>query len=304
MSALLELYAVVVNWNGGELNRECLESLRSEGIAADHIVFVDNASVDGSLEDIKSRFPGLLVFQNDSNLGFGEAANQGADLALEAGADSVFYVNNDLLLEAGCLAKLTLFMRQHPEVGICGPRVLMRDDPSLVWCAGGILSWRQNLSTLRGFQTKDGPEFQTELEVDYIPGCSLIATAELLGKIGGYDAAYFAYMEDVDLCLRATKAGFKVVLVGEASTLHKSSAATGGGYNPRRKYMMGVNSIWFLRAHGGPFEWMCFFVFDVLSLPPLFLLGLFNGRANSVAAKARGIFDGLRGKRVSAASAS
>lgn len=303
MSATEQIYAVVVNWNGGDLNRECLESLVAEGIPPARIVFVDNASTDGSLEDMRERFPELLVIENRANLGFGEGANQGAEIALGLGASAVFFINNDLVLEPGCLARLVMFQAEVTQVGICGPRVLQGEDPSRVWCAGGLLTWRQNLSTLRGHGRKDGPKYQRDMIVDYIPGCALLAQAFLLKKLGGFDAAYFAYMEDVDLCVRAKAAGWAIALVGEASALHKSSSSTGGGYNPRRKYMMGVNSIWFLKQHGGVFAWLRFVLFDVLTLPVLFLIGLFNGRAVAVLAKAKGILDGLRGKRVTAAAA-
>lgn len=304
MSTPTRIFCVVVNWNGGDHNLRCLESLSAEGIAPGRVVFVDNASIDGSLEEVRARFGGLIVIENDSNLGFGEGANRGAKRALEEGADAVFFINNDLELEPGCLALLVSHLGANPRVGICGPRVLEKQDPSRVWCAGGLLTWRQNLSTLRGHKRPDGPRYRTEMVVDYVPGCALLARADVLYSIGGFDAAYFAYMEDVDFCLRAKDAGWGVSLVGEASCLHASSASTGGGYNPRRKYMMGVNSIWFLRQHGGLWAWSRFVVFDVLSLPVLFLWAVCHGDGPAVFAKARGIFDGLRGRRVTAAAAS
>jgi GT2 family glycosyltransferase len=132
--------------------------------------------------------------------------------------------------------------------------------------------------------------------VDYVPGCALLARREVLEEVGLFDARYFAYMEDVDLCLRAKRAGYGVRLVGEAAAYHASSSATGGGYNPRRKYMMGVNSIWFLKQHAR--------ARDVLTLPFLWFAGLFRGQARAVVGKALGIFDGLRGKRVTSASLS
>lgn len=303
MSAPRRIFAVVVNWNGGDMNRRCLSSLIQEGFAPAQIVFVDNASNDGSLEEVRDTFRGLLVIENDANLGFGEGANLGAQRALDAGADAVYFINNDLTLEPGSLARLVLFFSETPEFGICGPRVLDAADPSRVWCAGGMLTWRQNLSTLRGHKRLDGPQYQRLMPVDYIPGCALLIRASVLHDIGGFDAAYFAYMEDVDLCVRAKQAGYGVALVGEASALHASSSSTGGGYNPRRKYMMGVNSIWFLKQHGGPWAWLRFVAFDVLSLPFLFVYALTQGNGRAVLAKGRGIWDGLRGRRVSAAAA-
>jgi GT2 family glycosyltransferase len=163
-----------------------------------------------------------------------------------------------------------------------------------------MLTWRQNLSTLLGHQSPDGPLWRVERAVDYIPGCALLARAELLEQVGLFDASYFAYMEDVDLCLRARRSGWEVWLAGELAVRHGTSRATGGGYNPRRKWMMGVNSIWFLRRHAGTREWMRFVVFDVLSLPFLLVGGVFHGRAKAVVAKAVGIWDGMRGKRVCA----
>lgn len=303
MSGLAGLWAVVVNWNGGALNLDCLESLRREGLDESRVVFVDNGSSDGSLEAVRAAYAGLRVMANAANLGFGEAANQGAELALAEGAQAVVYVNNDLVFEPGCLARLVSYLGEHPEVGIAGPRVLDGLDPRRVWCAGGRLDHRQNLSTLVGLGALDGPRFQRVGPVDYIPGCALVIRRAALLELGGYDAGFFAYMEDVDLCLRATRAGHGVHLVGDAAALHKSSSSTGGGYNPRRKYMMGVNTVRFLRKHGGWRGWLGFWVFDVLPLPALWLAGLFNGRAPAVRAKARGLWDGLRGREVAASDA-
>ena len=298
----LRVFVVVANWNGGEENLECLASLRAQGLPEERIVFVDNGSVDGSRELVRARHPRLVLLENRTNLGFGEAANQGAREALARGADALFFVNNDVVLPEGTLAKLLVALEAHPERGIVGPRVLYRDRPDLVWCAGGMLTWRQNLSTLLGHKKDDGERWRAVRRVDYVAGCALLVRREVLDKVGLFDASYFAYMEDVDFCLRAKDAGFEVFLAGDAAAHHASSSATGGGYNPRRKYMMGVNSIWFLKHHAGATEWARFVVFDVSTLPVLWFLGLFQGTSNAVLAKALGIFDGLRGKRVTGAS--
>jgi len=292
--------AVIANWNGGEENLDCLRSLAAHGFAESDIVFVDNGSSDGSLERVLAEFPRISAIRNAANLGFGEASNQGAQLALERGAEAVFFVNNDVVLPADTLARLVRELEQDARLGIVGPRVLYRDDPARVWAAGGMLTWRENLSTLVGHGELDAPEFRAARDVDYVAGCALLATRVCLLKVGLFDAAYFAYMEDVDLCLRAKAAGFGVRMVGEVSVLHATSSATGGGYNPRRKWMMGVNSIWFLRRHARAPQWGRFVAYDIAPLPFLWIAGLFRGRAKAVAAKGLGIVDGMRGKRVTA----
>ena len=102
------LWVVVVNWNGGaEDNLRCLRSVLAEGVPAARIVFVDNASVDGSRDAVAAALPDLLHIDNGSNLGFGEGANQGARHALASGARAVAFVNNDLRFAEGgpCFAR-------------------------------------------------------------------------------------------------------------------------------------------------------------------------------------------------------
>lgn len=294
----MRIYAIVVNWNGGELNLACIASLLDQGKALEGIVFVDNASTDGSLEAVRRAHPDVIVLPQDRNLGYGEGNNLGMAEALARGADAVFLANNDLTLESGALTRLASVLVANPDLGIVGPRVLEGADPTTLWAAGGAITWRRNLSTLLGQGRRDGVEWRGSRDVDYVPGCALLMRREVLERVGDFDAEFFAYSEDVDLCLRARRAGFGVRCVGEVSATHASSASTGGGYNPRRKYMMGVNSIWFLRKHGGPAQWLSFLVFDVLTLPLVWLANLPRGRGKAVRAKALGIWHGLRGRRV------
>ncbi len=296
-------WAVVVNWNGGrEQNLACLRSLVDQGIDADRIVFVDNGSTDGSRGEVAAAMDGLVHLDNGANLGFGEAANQGARRALEAGAKAVFFVNNDLRFDDGtsCLAGLEETLRSGPRVGMVGPRILFDDATDRVWCAGGRLDFRQNLSTLLGHRQPDGPLWRESGPVDYIPGCALLVSRECLQDVGFFDAAFFAYMEDVDLGLRARRRNWSVLLRGDLCARHAPSSSTGGGYGARRKWMQGVNSVRFLRLHGRPTHWLRFVAFDVLTLPVALVLRGCRGEGAGVLAKAKGILDGLMGRRVTA----
>lgn len=296
----MKVAAVIVNWNGGEQNLECLESLRAQGEALAHVVFVDNGSCDGSWERVAQRYPEVELLRNARNLGFGAGSNLGIAAALASGADAVLLVNNDIVLAAGALDELVRALREHPEAGLVGPRVLYKDRPERVWSAGGALTWRENLTTLRGQDELDGERWQRTERVDYLAGCALLVRREVFDAVGGFDADYFAYSEDVDLALRAEREGHASLLVGSVAAYHAPSTSTGGGYSARRKYMMGVNSVWFLRRWAGKREWLRFVLYDVLTLPPLLLVGLVRGRAAGVCAKAWGIWDGLRGRRVTA----
>ncbi len=296
----MKIAAVVVNWNGGEDNLLCLESLYAQVPPPDRVLFIDNDSQDGSWQRVAARFPKVEMTRNPRNLGFGAGANQGIANALRGGAQAVLLVNNDVTLIRGSLAQLREALESHPSAGLVGPLVLYRSDPERVWAAGGRLTWRQNLTTLLGQGDSDSDRWRGTFEVDYLTGCAMLVRREVFEHVGAFDEAFFAYSEDVDLGLRAGRAGFSSLLVGAASALHEPSSSTGGGYSPRRKYMMGVNSVWFLRRWGGPREWSRFVMFDLCPLPALWLLGLARGTSRGVCAKALGIWDGLRGRRVTA----
>lgn len=296
----MRVAAVVLNWNGGEDNLACLASLFASNEPPERVCFVDNASTDGSLQRVRSAYPELDVVCNPQNLGYAGGNNAGLERALADGAEAVLILNNDVVLDPDTLSGLVRALLADAEVGIVGPRVCLAGDPGTIWAAGGRLTWRQNLTTLLGQGQPDGPAWQEEREVDYVPGCAMLVRRAVLERLGGFDERYFAYTEDVDFCLSARAAGWRSRLAGSVRALHAASTSTGGGYNPRRKYMMGVNSVWFLRRHGGPREWARFLVYDVASLPWAWLLGLPRGRGRAVAAKAWGIARGLAGHRVSA----
>ena len=294
--------AVIVNWNGGDENLECIAALLESGVEPGRIAFVDNASTDGSLEAVEAAHPNLAFLRNAENAGYGHGTNKGIAHALRTGADAVFLVNNDLVVTPGMLQRLVDELQSDPGLGVVGPRVLYKDEPERIWAAGGMLTFRQNLTTLLGHRQPDGPRWRENTDVDYVPGCAMLVRADVFERAGLLDGAYFAYHEDVDFCMQVARAGFRIRLLGEVAALHTASAATGGGYSPRRKYMMGVNTIWFLRRHGTPWRWMRFFVYDVLSLPAVWLVEASRGRGRGVLAKALGMLHGARGRRVTAQS--
>ena len=298
----MRTYAVVVNWNGGRENLDCIQCLLDEGLTASEVIFVDNASADGSLEDVEATYPDITVLRNEKNQGYGHGSNRGIDFALGAGAEAVLLINNDLVLEPGSLSRLERELVDAPELGIVGPLVVYKEEPERVWAAGGRLTFRQNLTTLLGHREYDVPRWQHSADVDYVPGCAMLVRRAVFERVGVLDGDFFAYHEDVDFCMRTSSAGFGIRLVGEVTARHTSSAATGGGYSPRRKYMMGVNTIWFLRRHGTPTRWLRFVIYDVVSLPFVWLVELARGRQRGVLAKGLGMVHGALGRRVTAES--
>ncbi len=300
LAASQHVYAVVINWNGGDQNLTCLRALMGGGFDPQHVVFVDNASVDGSSQLALKRFSGMEYIRNSSNLGFAGAANQGAERALSLGARWVFFINNDLELAPRALEGMLQKAAVDKRIGALAPRILMPGNPKRIWAAGMRERFGPNVVQLIGHRKPDGPEFQTTREVSHLTGAAFLVRSEALRDVGLFEPSYFAYMEDVDLCARMGQAHWKILHVGEESAVHDASGSTGGGYSARRKYMLGLNTVLYLRRNGKLRHWFRFLVCDLLAWPVVFVVSLPGGNARGALAKATGLLHGFLGRRVKA----
>ena len=293
-----ETVAIILNWNGADDTLRCVEALLVSKPHAPRIVIVDNGSKDDSRKRILEQHPELALITSESNLGYSGGNNLGIRWALEQGAQKVVLLNNDVEVGPDCIARLEQAIADGGQVGVSGPMIMTRGDPDRIWAAGGQLSNRENVSKLRGFgQVMNGRYSENEF-VDYLPGCVLMVRRDVLEIVGLLDESYFCYMEDVDFGQRVTQAGFRNLFVAAANAYHKPSSSTGGGYSAARKYMNAVNSVHFLRRHGTTRAWAGFICFDLLGLPLALLSATLRGRPGAGLAKLRGLFDGLRGVRV------
>jgi len=295
--------AVVLNWNGGEGTIRCLRALAASGARGLSTIVVDNGSTDGSPDAVAREFPSARLIRLPENRGYCGGNDAGIRDALASGAAFVLLLNDDVFVEEGFLAPLLEAAAADPRAGALGPKVLREDAPETIWAVGGSFAFGPNTTRLRGFGRHDDGSLDRGREVDYVPGCALLLRAEALRQVGGLDAEYFAYMEDVDLGVRLRRAGWRSIVVPASRVRHAPSSSSGGGYAPARKYANALNQVLFLRRHGTPRQWLAFAVFDVLGIPVAFAReALRRGNPSAVLAKARGLLDGARGRRVTAAT--
>lgn len=218
--------AVVVSYNASTHLRPCLESLAAEGVS--RVVVADNASVDGS-EDVARR-AGAVWVQSGANLGYGAAANLGARHPVAAVADYVLVCNPDLVVRPGCVAALVSSLERDGRLGAVGPRVSNPDGtlypsartfPDLLDAAGhGALGLilPDNRFTRR-YRLLDW-DHRDEAVVDWVSGACFLARRRAWDEVGGFDPSYFMYLEDVDLCWRLARAGWKVGYQPAAEVVH------------------------------------------------------------------------------------
>jgi GT2 family glycosyltransferase len=224
----MQLVAVVLSWNGRDDTLACLDSL--QGIDT---ICVDNGSEDGSADAVAERFPGVELIRTGVNLGFAAGNNVGIRRALKRGADWVLLLNNDALVQPGFAAALAAAPGRHPDAGVLACKVYELEQPDVLWYAGGSFNPLLGYSgRVRGAHRRDDGRFDEEIEVDWATGAAMAVSRQALERAGLLDEELFAYVEDVDWCLRIRKAGLRVVFVPQARVWHRVSASTGGPASP------------------------------------------------------------------------
>jgi N-acetylglucosaminyl-diphospho-decaprenol L-rhamnosyltransferase len=208
--------AVVVSFNSADDLPDCLRSLRSEGVV--DVVVVDNASQDGSVETVRQVDPDAKLVQTGANLGFGTAANRG--VALTTG-DHLLILNPDTVVEPGTVKALSEALDRDPGLAAVGPRLenvdgtlypSVRRFPDLMVAFGHAflgLVWPRNPATRR-YRMLDWDHDRPSASVDWVSGACVLVRRAAFDMVGGFDEAYFMYVEDVDLCWRLGQAGWRI----------------------------------------------------------------------------------------------
>lgn len=229
------LDVVIVNWNGGALLRACLASLAAaEAQLGDalslRVVVVDNASRDGSLEDLPALRHGPAVIANPDNQGFGRACNAGA---ARGDAPAILFLNPDARVTGESLAGARAALMAEPGTGIVGAQLLDEAGrvqlscarrPSAASLVGQALLLDRARLVPSHFMTEW--DHQEDRAVDQVMGAFLMIRRSLFSALGGFDARFFVYYEDVDLCARAWDAGFSVRHLAGIHVRHEGQGTT------------------------------------------------------------------------------
>lgn len=266
------------------------------------IIVFDNASIDGSVQQITDQFPNVLLLRSETNLGFTGANNEAIRYALNLGAEHVWVLNNDTTVEQDCLEKLIRSSYAMSARAVLGAKILHADPPHKIWYGGAYL----NPVTFRaphdavGQTRSAGP--QQPCQVDFITGCSMLIPRQALDSVGLFDERFFAYNEDFDWCLRARQQGVTLLYVPQAVLYHKVSASmtrnaleqAGGTAAPLTYYLTTRNFLWVVQMHGNSLQ-----IITATSIRLLQVIVLSAGmvvlrRWEKVSAVWRGVRDGLR----------
>jgi GT2 family glycosyltransferase len=249
----------IVNWNTKDLLKQCLRSIATESAGfTTQILVADNGSDDGSANMVATEFPHVTLLRHERNLGF--AGAHASLFPLSRGTYHVL-VNSDAALTPGCLAVMDERMRSNPRIGILGPQLLGPDGAIQPSCrrfptlanqfveATGLGRLFPQSRALNAYRMT-GFDHRSPRAVDQVMGSFFLVRAPLLSEIGYLDTRFFMYYEEVDYCLRATRAGYEVFFEPAARVRHE-----GGGSSQRvrvptiRRKMRSMH--YYFRKHRG-----------------------------------------------------
>jgi len=182
------------------------------------------------------------------NAGYAPAVNRGLKESLRRGARYAWLLNNDAEPEPGSLAPLVEEMERHPRTGIAGSRLHDDREPRRIWHAGGVIDMRSGLTHSVGYGLVDRGQFGRRHEVDFVAGCSILLRLSMVRGLGAFDERYAMYYEETDLCVRARKAGWKVVYCPGSRVKHNVAGREESG-ELGWLYYLTRNRLFFLWKH-------------------------------------------------------
>ena len=255
MSPDPKLGVVTVTFNSGHVLDGFMRSLLPQTYRAFILYAVDNASSDGTLEQLASyQDPRVRIIANPDNRGIAEANNQGIRAALAEGCELVLLVNNDIEFEEDLLTKLVAGLDEY-GCDMIAPKILFHHDPRTIWSAGGGMDPRKGYSGFHhGYGDIDRGQYDTPRLVEHAPACCLLIKRDVFDRIGMMDDRYFTYVEDTDFSYRAMKAGIKLMYLPSARLLHKAHSLTGGLFSDFMMRYTTRNRIYFMLKHFGPWK--------------------------------------------------
>lgn len=227
MGIIMKKVAVIIcNYNKKEYVIKCIDAILCSSIKDLDIYVVDNASEDGSSEEIKRKFKAQVhLVENKENLGGAGGFNTGMKVAMEKKYEYMFLADNDMIPAADAIENLYQFMQQHEEIGILGSKIYSMDNPELIQELGAVIDF--NSFGIKPFYKNyiDDENVPEIVCCDFVPACAMMVRVSALKEVGLMNEENFIYWDDIEWGYRFKEKGYEVAAFSGAKVWHKMGAS-------------------------------------------------------------------------------
>lgn len=248
MSVLPSVAVVILNWNGRSFLEKFLPSVCRSTYGNLQLVLADNASTDDSVAFVAEHYPQIRIIQNPRNDGFAGGYN---DALQQVQADIYVLLNQDVEVEPGWIEPVVALMQQDTRIAACQPKMRAYKEPEDFEYAGAAGGWMDILgyTFCRGrilYTTeKDNGQYDDVKDIFWATGAALFIRSACYHQVGGFDRDFFAHMEEVDLCWRLQRAGYRICYCPDSRVFHVGGGSLPQG-NPRKLYLNFRNNLMML----------------------------------------------------------
>jgi len=286
--SLPRVFIVLLNYNAANDTIECIKSLLKISYANYHILLVDNASVDGSVDNIiegircvyDQKFDPIgvvdddvskilqsmkiTIIQNKINAGYGCGNNVGIKYAQKKIADYVLIINNDTVVDENFLEPLVEMCEANKGIGIATAKIYFYDRRNVLWFNVG--RFNRCTAKVEHFSFNETDVGQESLEENtFLSGCLWLMPTKLLDEVGLINEKYFMYVEDLDYSQRVINKGYSLRVCEKSKIWHKVGGSTGGRYSPFYVYWVAKNMNYYIGGYKKTnlCKFMAYFAFNL-----------------------------------------
>jgi GT2 family glycosyltransferase len=296
---------ILVDWNGLEVTRSCLDSLYSMQRRSDLIIelfVVDNGSAILIEPLLSQRFPSVHFIRSEQNIGFAGGNNLGLDRALQLDPDYILFLNNDTVVTPNFLFPLVDCLDANSQVGAVQSKIFFYPDQQRLWNNGNLFYPLIGQTAVKGYGKLDEIKTTKPSKQSWLTGCAFMMRASLCAAPHQlrFDERFFALYEDVDLSFRIRKLGYSLFLVPDSVIYHHAGYSSTlrikekeGFVRPFMVYLNSRNRIWIVRRYTPWYSMVTAFLYLLgyfLLLIPYFLV---RGRTQKAGKVLQAIRDGL-----------
>jgi len=296
-SPLPYIVVLVLTYHQKEKTIACLSDLLANKDVPFKVLVWDNGSQDGTIPALKEKFPEVLTYYSDTNLGVAGGRNASAWLAIkEYGATHLLFLDNDILVEPGFVRSLYEPFDVDPQLGQTQAKLRFIHDRSLINDGGGarisFVFWRV---TPVGFGEPDRGQYDTPKPCISCGGAMMVRS-DIFQKLGGFDPLFGPFgPEDLDFSLRLQKSGYRAMYIPKAVGYHQVSHTFGEGYSEEYARHKSRHWLLFMRRHANLWQKLAFYVFGAPILAiQVFIREAKRGNLGAIRGLIQGLFNSKR----------